>query len=264
MKSTKKLLALVLDAVMLLGMLSGCGNTDAKPTTNNSPLVPTLYGMLVLSAEASFKISYDQDGMVMELTGGNEDGTAILETYDATGKSCATVVKELLDATAETTMLRDAHNVVLKLAVGSQLPSDTFLDSLAKEASDAVAANSSAAKVFTIGLDGLDADGYITLENAQALLLNQLGLEKFDSVNGDPSPRNGCYTLTVTYGDEEGYYTIDAVTGLISEIPADEMTGEPEYIEEEESFDPSLEEEAGDEIDGSFNEETTPAEEPQE
>ena len=61
MKSTKKLLALVLGAVMLLGMLSGCGNTNAKPTTNNSPLVPTLYGMLVLSAEASFKISYDQD-----------------------------------------------------------------------------------------------------------------------------------------------------------------------------------------------------------
>ena len=262
MNTTKKLLALILGAVILLGLLAGCGETASDPTPSKTPVntVPTLSGMLVLSAEASFKISYDQNGMVMELTASNDPATEILEGYTSEGKSCDTVVKELLTATAEATLLRDAHNIVLKLAVGSDLPSETFLTGLEKSAAEVAAANASAAKVFAIGLDGLDAEGYINAENAQALLLNQLGVEKFDSLNGDASPRNDCYTFSVVYGGEEGHYIIDAVTGLIEETVVDDSEGEPEYIEEEE-FDTSFEEEAivpGED----FEEEPTPAEDP--
>ena len=135
MKTTKKLIALFLGAVMLLGLLAGCGETapSSKQTEAPGPAIPVLSGMLVLSAKASFKISYDQDGMVMELAGANEDGSAIVEEYkDFLGKSCSTVAKELIAATAKATLLREATSIVVKLAVGSQLPSETFLDSVAR------------------------------------------------------------------------------------------------------------------------------------
>ena len=260
MNTTKKLLALILGAVMLLCLLAGCGETTPSPSTSKTPVntVPTLSGMLVLSAKASFKIAYDQNGMVMELTASNEDATEILSGYAFEGKSCDTVVKELLTATAEATLLRDAHNIVLKLAVGSMMPSETFLTSLEKSATDVATANSSAAAIVAIGLDGLDAEGYISLENAQKLLMNRLGVEKFDSFNGDTSPRNDCYTFSVSYGEENGNYIVDAVTGLIEETSMEEASGEPEYIEEEE-FDTSFEEVVEEPIDENITPEEDPA-----
>ncbi|MBR7142828.1 MAG: hypothetical protein IKD06_04740, partial [Clostridia bacterium] len=186
MKMTKKLLALVLGALMLLGLLAGCGETPSKPSETKAPApqLPTLSGMLVLSANAVFKINYDQDGMVMEITGSNEEGAALAEKYDYNGKSCSTAVKELIAATAEATLLRETNNIVLKLAVGSQLPSETFFDGLAKDAADAAADNASTAYVVAIGLDGLDENGYINAEFAQKLLANHLGVTSFDSYNG--------------------------------------------------------------------------------
>lgn len=253
----KKFIALLLAAVMLMGILASCGNTESKPDTtqNNQPATSILSGMLVLSAQVSFKIGYDQNGTVMEVTGVGDEATSLLEKYDCTNKTCATVVEELLVATAEATLLRDAHNIVLKLAVGSVMPSETFLDGLAKTASETAADNGSAAYVVVLGLDDLDAEGYISLENAQKLLLNHLSLEKFDSFTGDTSPRNDCYTVTVVYGETEGYYSIDAVTGLIAELSADEMGGEPEYVEEE-----MFEEEQFEEEFVETEEETTPEE----
>lgn len=244
MKTTKKLLALLLGAVMLLGMLAGCGETAPKPSETKAPgpQVPTLSGMLVLSANASFKINYDQDGMVMDISGANEEGSAIAAEYDYSGKSCSTAVKELIAASAEATLLRETNNIVLKLAIGSQLPSETFFDGLANDAANAAAENSSSAFVVAIGLDGLDEDGYINAEFAQNLLKNHLGVTEFDSYSGDTAPRNDYYTVTVKYGETTGTYAIDAVTGLISETEGDELIGEPEYIEEEE-FDASFEDE---------------------
>lgn len=237
MKMTKKLLALVLGAVMLLGLLAGCGETTPnKPNETKAPVsqVPTLTGMLVLSANATFKISYDQDGMVMEIAGNNEDSSAILAEYDYNGKSCSTVVKELIAATAKATLLRETNNIVLKLAVGSQLPSETFFDGLAKDAADAAAENASSAYVVAIGLDGLDESGYINADFAQKLLANHLGVTAFDSYNGDTEPRNDCYIVTVKAGEVAGTYSIDAVTGMISETEGEESPAEPEYIEDEE------------------------------
>lgn len=257
---TKKLLALVLGAVMLLGMLAACGEPASKPEATNAPAPqqPILTGMLVLSATASFKITYDQEGMVMEIAGANEEGTAIAETYtDYIGKSCSTAVEELIAAVADATLLRDAKNVVLKLAVGSQLPSETFLDGLAKDASEAVANKGGSAPVVAIGLESLDEDGYINAETAQNLLKNHLGVTAFDSYNGDTTPRNDCYTVFVKSGEVEGAYLIDAVTGLITES-TEEETAEPEYIEEEEITEEDV---ALEEVD---KEENTSEEEPQE
>lgn len=241
---TKKLLALVLSALMLLSLLAGCGGEKApaqETIGTNTPEAPVLSGMLVLTAQASFKISYDQDGMVMEIAAVNEEAESIVAGYtDFIGKSTSTVVKELLTATAEATLLREAKNIVLKLAVGSQLPSETFLDGIAKDAAEAVADNGATGYVVAIGLEGLDAEGYINAENAQALLKNQLGVTEFELYNGENTPRNDCYTVYIKAGDMEGSYLIDAVTGIITET-VDEEPAEPDYIEDEE-FDAAFEE----------------------
>lgn len=257
MKMTKKLLALVLGAVMLLGLLAGCGETTPKPNETKAPVpqVPTLSGMLVLSANAVFKINYDQDGMVMEIAGGNEEGSAIVAEYEYSGKSCSTAVKELLAATAEATLLREANNIVLKLAIGSQLPSETFFDGIAKDAADAAADNGSSAYVVAIGLDGLDENGYINAEFAQKLLANHLGVTSFDSYNGDTEPRNDCYIVTVKTGEVAGTYSIDAVTGMVSETEGEETTGEPEYIEDEE-FEDIFDEDVNESVEGDIPEGT--------
>jgi len=251
---TKKLLALLVSAVLLLGLLAGCGNEKApagetaEETAGNTPQAAVLSGMLVLSAQASFKIGYDQEGMVMELSGANEPGETIAATYtDFAGKSCNTVVKELLAAVADATLLREAKNIVVKLAMGSALPSETFLDGIANAAAEAVADNACTGSVVAIGLDSLDEEGYINAETAQNLLKNQLGVTSFDSYNGDTTPRNDFYTVYVKAGAVEGTYLIDAVTGLITETVMEE-TGEPEYIEDEE-FDPSFEEEIQETLD---------------
>lgn len=241
---TKKLLALMLGAVLLLGLLAGCGEqkAPAKETVgNDTPKEAILSGMLILTGQASFKISYDQEGMVMEIGAANEDAEAIVSAYtDFAGKSTSTVVKELLTATAEATLLRGAKNIVVKLAIGSQLPSETFLDGVANTAAEAVADNGATGYVVAIGLEDLDAEGYINAENAQALLKNQLGVTEFELYNGENTPRNGCYTVNVKAGDVEGSYLIDAVTGIITET-VDEEPAEPEYVEEEE-FDAAFEE----------------------
>lgn len=243
-KSTKKFLALILGAVMLLGLFAGCSDETVpeKETTDTKQdfQVSTPYGLLVLSTQASLNINYNQAGMVTEVSGRNDFGIAVAENYkNYAGKSCDTVIKELIAACSKEGYLRDATSIMLKLAFGSQLPSETFLDDLTKTAAAAAAENGSSAPVVAIGLDGLDAEGYINAANAQILLKNALGVSEFDSYNGDTYPRNDCYTVTVRYGDAFGVYDIDAVTGLISEV-IEEDNGESEYIEDE--FDPSFEE----------------------
>lgn len=245
---TKKLLALLLGAVMLLGLFAGCSDEKVpeKETVKSDPPVQTatLHGMLVLSAQASLNISYDQAGMVIDITGGNDLGSVVAAGYENyVGKSCDTVVSDLIAACAQERLLRDATSIVLKVATGSQLPSDTFLDNLSKTAATAAAENGSSAPVVAIGLDGLDADGYINAAYAQTLLKNHLGVTDFDRYNGDTFPRNDCYTISVQYGDQLGSYTIDAVTGLISEVVEEDS----ENMEED--FDPTFEEEIEETID---------------
>ena len=118
MKNTRKLIALILGAMMLLGMLAGCGKTESKPTENNAPTVsqePILSGMLVLNANAAFKISYDQNGMVMELEAANEDGDAIV----------ADILEGFADRSA--VVVERDRRAAINRAVGGAGPGDIVL-----------------------------------------------------------------------------------------------------------------------------------------
>lgn len=204
MKNTKKLFSLLLSIALLLSLLCACGETGKKPSGNLNT-APTVCGMLVLTTQTSATITYDTDGMVTEV----EDAGGY---KDFLGKSCSTVVKELLTANKPEP---DTKNIVLKVAVGSQLPTEFFLESLGTDLEKTAEAIGTSAKVTVIGLDGLDAEGYINAEIAKALLLNQLDTADA-SVSTGSTPYNGFYTFVVTADGISTVYNVDAVTGLIS------------------------------------------------
>lgn len=250
MKTTtvKKLLAALLSAVLLLCALAGCSSEPASQTDpageTQSISDPIPVGMLVLSTEASLKISYDADGMVLDVVGMNDHGIVLADSYtNYLGKSCADVVKELIAAAADAGHLRTSvKNIVIKLAVGSSQPGSHFLDTLETEAKTAAEAVGSAAAVTVIDTTMLDENGYINLDTAKALLMNQLGVTALDAYYGSDAPTGDCYICTVEVDGVESSYSIDAVTGLIADATEEELMGDSEYIEETEYYDPSSEE----------------------
>lgn len=240
MKTTtfRKLLAVLLGAAMLLGVLAGCGSKDPQQTDPANPQISDTVpvGMVVLSTEAAVKISYDADGMVLDISGMNDHGIVLADTYtDYLGKSCATVVKELVLTASAAGNLSDAvKNIVIKQAVGSALPGSHFLESLATEAETAVTEAGSSATVTLIDETGLDEDGYINLDTVKALLLHELGGETYDEFYGDSTPRDDRYIFTVVVNGIESSHAVDAVTGLIAEATDEDLLGDPDYYEETE------------------------------
>ncbi len=218
----KKLFAVLLSIALVLSLLSACGETGKKPSGNLNT-VPTVCGMLVLTTQTSATITYDTDGMVTEV----EDAGGY---KDFLGKSCSTVVKELLTANKPEP---DTNNIVLKVAVGSQFPTEFFLESLATDLEKAAETIGTTAKVTVIGLDGLDEEGYINAEIARTLLLNQLDTADA-SVSTNPKPYNGVYSFVVTAGGINTVYNVDAITGLISiEETVGDDNNQDHYTEEE-------------------------------
>lgn len=250
MKKTtvKKLLAALLSVAMLLCVFAGCSNepaTQTTPTDQSVEVTDTIpVGMLVLSTEASVKINYDADGMALDVTGMNDHGIVLADSYtDYMGKSCVDVVKELIAAAHDAGNLSTAvKNIVIKLAVGSTQPGSHFLESLEAAAKEAAEAAGSSAVITAIDTTMLDEDGYITLDTAKALLMNELGVTALDAYYGSDIVSNDCYICTVEVGGIESSHSIDAVTGLISDATEEDLLGDSEYIEETEyiEYDPEI------------------------
>ena len=233
----KKFIAVLLSAVMLLGLLAGCGaQTPAPETTEGTYATPMAAGMVVLYANAAVNVSYDADGLVLSIEGVDDYGSALAGEYeDYLGKSCSEVVCDLIgNSFIQGLMTNENNYVMIKLAVGSAMPGSTFMESMQKDAEAAIAEAGSTAKLVVLTTENLDAEGYIDLESAKALMLAALALDGFDSLDGAAAPSEGAYTFTITAGALAGTFKIDAVTGAVYE-------GEPESNEfEEEDVDVDL------------------------
>lgn len=244
-KTTKKFFALLLGAVMLLGLFAGCGSETPKQTEPVNDPIPTAAGSMILSTAASFEILYDTEGMVMSINGINDAGKILASNYDSMGKSCSAAIKELIAVSAkEGYLAHSVKNIVLKLNKGAALPTELFLDGLLTDAKSAAKDAGSAAVVTAIGTDALDAEGYINAETAKALLLNELGVETFDDLKGSTAINNGAYLFTATAAGTTTSYSIDGETGLITANASDEVQGGEEA--EAPSNDANIEENYGD------------------
>ena len=231
----KKLLAIFLSAILLLGIFAGCSNqTDDPISTENTVPTPIAAGMLVLNAGASVNISYDSDGLVLNVEGADESGSVVVGEYlDYLGKATSDAVCDLIGLCGLSGYLNAENGFVLiKQAMGSALPSDTFLETIATDAESAVK-EYSPARVLLFTEENLDKDGYINLESAEQLLLAHLVLDSFDTLAGSTEPVEGLYGFAVTASDMEARFIVDAVTGAVCEGELDDVDYGDESLDEE-------------------------------
>ncbi|MBR4863639.1 MAG: hypothetical protein IKU07_03620 [Oscillospiraceae bacterium] len=216
----KKILAILMSAVLLLGLFAGCGEKAPEATEGTKPATnPVAAGMLVLNVNGAVNVSYDADGLVLNLEGADINGEVLAGEYsDYLGKSVSEVICDLIvNSKMAGFLLPEVSCVVIKQAVGSALPGATFLETIEKDAEAAIASAELTAELVMLTEDNLDEDGYINLESAKGILLASLALDSFDTIDGTVSPIDGMYGFTITAGDLEGDFIVDAVTALVVE-----------------------------------------------
>ena len=216
----RKILAVLMSAVMLLGLLAGCnnaGNAETGATEDTSTMAnPIASGMLVVNANGTVNVSYDSDGLVLNLEGADDNGNELVAEYpDFLGEPCAEVVCTLIKNSSVAGYLAESNYVMIKQAVGSQLPGTNFLEELTTDAKAALETVKSSALLLVLGEEDLDENGYINLESAKELSLAYLKLDAFDSFDGSTAPVNGTYGFNITAGALDEDLLVDAVTGSV-------------------------------------------------
>ncbi len=260
MKTTtlRRMLAAIIAAIMALCVLTGCAEEPAKQTEPQNVGTPLPVGMFILTAGASVNVHYDIDGLAVEVTGNDENGLSLAESYtDYLGKTCADVVKDLIAAATNAAYLTPkTKNIVIKQIAGVPLPGTDFMGTIETAVKAAAEEAKSTAVITLVDTNKQDEDGFINFETAQALLCNELGVEKLDAYYGLSTPTDGAYICTAEIAGVQTYHSIDASTGLISEATEEELMGPEEEIIEETTEEEYWADET-DPVEEEFNDETT-------
>lgn len=230
MKNTKKVLALLLSCVMLLGVLAGCGagsNQETPPATGTNHEVPEIVGSFLLNLNGCIEVSFDKDGKVLNLQELDHDGGQLLSDYSGyLQTSCLEVVKDLTAVSVSLELLNNEyHHIVIMERPNSKLPSETFLEDLAAAAKEA-------AEIFVtatvVTAQELDAEGNVSAKKAYDLLQNALNVEKFTLVDSTEELVDGVYTFEVVAESYDSFFQVEAATGYVYE-------GSFEYTDSEET-----------------------------
>lgn len=231
MRNLKKFLALALCAVMVLGLFAACKKAPAKGDSSVDPTEErNTSGIVVLNAGAIFSIRYDLEGTVDSITGDNDYGVAIVEDYtDFEGKTCGDVIKELIILSAEEEALTEEVSTVMINVVNSDYYSkEKNHDELLGPAQEGLDDVKSAAILMIIDESNLTGEGYLTMATVKQLLINKLGIDKFDAFYGDTTPRNNYYVITIELDGVQYSYTIDAYYGAISVATREDLLDSPD------------------------------------
>lgn len=220
-KNLKHTLYGITAAFAAASLLTGCGasDTSAVEAANENGSI----GTVLLSVNPEIEVSYDDDGMVVEVEGVNDDGRSISENYTGyQNKDCQTVIAELVQDIYDSGYFSetiDGHtkNIVLKLEAGSAYPDDDFLEGVAQSVKDVAEANSIGASTVAVDEDDLDDSGYINQTTAEELVLAQLGLDTAEFTIHEYELDDGVYEIEFTAGGIEYDYEVDAATGKVLE-----------------------------------------------
>ncbi len=250
----RKILAIFLVAVVILGVLAGCGkkktatNDTAETTVETTLAKDELAGILLLNVGGAVEILYNVDGAVLSVAGFGTNGIELAKEMDtAVGTTCQQTVRTLTEKAVNLGYVdENTKVVVLKQGIDSILPTKDFLDKCVSEV-QALVEN---AKIVKIATDDLATNGYISLEAAEKLLKTYLNLSGDVTFDGPMKAIGSKYYLSTQYLDDIVYYSVDASSGAIAVCPKDdfEMVVEfgflPEEIEtnntDEETVDPEF------------------------
>lgn len=136
----KRLSTLLISLLLMSLLLSlGCvsGNSESKNAVGeaDTPLDNQVLGALILSVNPKVEISYNLNGLVVDLKGLNEDGEKIVSAYgEYLGQTCREVTCGLIEKMQKAGYFRsdngEQKNIVLQLAAGSLCPNDDFLETV--------------------------------------------------------------------------------------------------------------------------------------
>ena len=240
----KKIFALLLVAIMLLGMLSGCGKKNSQDDASGETTeAPAAVGTLLVNVNAAVLLSYDADGLVLNVAGADDNGASLAAEYkDFFGKTCAEAASDLLSASRITGFLdMETTYMLVKQEANSALPSGTFLESVKQSLTEALTGAGYQSTVVLLTSDDLDKNGNISLASAETLMLAYTAMDHFDSIDGTAEPIDGVYSFRVTVDTTELDLLVDATTGSVSHGTLDDVEiGDP-MIDTETDIDPEEE-----------------------
>ena len=222
----KNVLTFALSGVLAASLLVGCGAQQSSETTQSAADNKTA-GTVLLSVNPEIEVEYDDNGLILEIEGVNDDGKSIVTGFEEyKGKDCRTVVNELVKEIYEAgyfskTVGGHTKNIVLKLEEGSAYPDDDFLEKVAEGVRETVTTCGINSSVMTVQADDLDGEGLIGQEKAKELVLAQLGLTSASFNNHEYELDDGVYEFVFSANGIEYEYEVDAHTGKILEADFD-------------------------------------------
>lgn len=253
----KKILALVLSVVLVLGMFAGCGKKDDGGAANganganngtgnnvgenagNEGSSGNHLGELLLNVNAAVVISYDDNGMVANVAPyeGNDRGEELVAEYeDYLGKTCSEVVCDLIANSNLAGFLNEEVNYVLiKQVHGSTVPANNFLEGITLDAQAAIETAGSMAQLVVLTVNDLDGEGYINTDSAKKLMQAYMATDRTDYLCvGTDYPIDGMYGFLFGIDDIQEKLIVDAETGDVYEGELEGVDYGDEMLEEEE------------------------------
>lgn len=223
----KILTALSLVLVMMAFILTGCaGNNSADGLGSLSAEEQVLSdsGVLVLKINPEISIRYNEEGVVTEITGGNDDGVQIIDSYkDYIGKDSGIVLEELITLINEAGYFveeveGEPKRIVLELEAGSVLPEDQFLAKMTENVQSAVAN-------LDVKTNVVNDSEVMTVEEAIQIAFDHAGVKAedvhFDDKEFDIDDGVKLYELEFYANGYEYEYDIHAVTGEVLKFERD-------------------------------------------
>ena len=124
--------------VLGMGLLAGCSGKQEETAVSAGieTAVQENGGTVVLKVNPEIAVDYDENGRVLTVTGRNEDGRKIVESYqDYIGKECHEVVEELVGLIHEAGYFveeveGESRKITIEIETGSILPEEGFVDEI--------------------------------------------------------------------------------------------------------------------------------------
>lgn len=206
--------------VMFSFVLAGCVGSSSEEglgQLNAQEEALSDSGKLILKVNPEIALTYNEEGVVTDITGNNEDGQKIINNYaDFIGKESGLVLEELIALINEEGYFveeveGEPKRVVLELEAGSILPDEQFLEKMTTNVQNAVTN-------LDVETDVVNAEG-ISLEEAKQIAFDHAGVKAedahFDDQELDEEDDRKLYELEFYANGYEYEYDIDAETGEI-------------------------------------------------